>query len=89
MGDNLYFMGKVVEDKQGVSQHQHEFGKVQGVVVGGGQCFKVARDIVAQIANHSTVEAGQALNRRQAEFAQLLLYQQQWVSGIIVAWFEG
>ena len=83
--DDLDFVGNMVKHKQGICQHQYRLGESLGVLIGAGQFLKVTGNLVAQVANHATMESGKAGNGHGTKLSELLFHQIQWVNGIIIS----
>src|SRR4030042_4919890 len=60
VGDNLDLVSNVVENKQGVCQHQHRLRESLRISIGTGQSLKVASSFIAQVTDHAAVKSGES-----------------------------
>ena len=67
MGDYLDVVAQVVEDEDGVAEHEHRLGHALGVNRGGlHPRLEVADGVVGDVAHRAAVEAGEAVHRVRA-----------------------
>ena len=78
MADHLDDVLEVVEDQEGVVEHEQGLGQGQGVLAGHGHPgLEVADHVICQVSHSAPVKPGQVGDRDQRIFVQFGFYGNQ------------
>ena len=75
MGDNLDLVRNMVENKQGICQHQDRLREPLRIMHRTGQSLEVAGNFVAQVTDHTAMKSGKTGNGHGMKSSQFLFRQ--------------